>query len=126
MAIIKSKTPFNGYRANVLFVNGLGETNDQHLVNWFKDHGYEVEESSTKTIHPAIDRFVADETVKIEERDREIPLEEMTLDAIKEYAKEHGVGYVIGKTRDKEKLINNIRKNLTDKDGECDDRVDEN
>jgi hypothetical protein len=33
---------YNGISANVLFVNGVGETNIPHLINWFKEHGYTV------------------------------------------------------------------------------------
>lgn len=44
MAVIKTPMPFSGYRASVLFVNGVGETTDDYLISWFKDHGYIVED----------------------------------------------------------------------------------
>lgn len=45
MAIIKTKVPaFNGYRASVLFRNGVGQTNDTRLIEWFRTHGYTVED----------------------------------------------------------------------------------
>jgi len=35
---------YTGISAGVPFVNGVGETSDPHLINWFETHGYEVEE----------------------------------------------------------------------------------
>lgn len=40
---------YNGVSASVVFVNGIGETEDDYLLEWFKDHGYDVEEKQ-KTI----------------------------------------------------------------------------
>lgn len=45
MAVIKTKTPnFTGYRASVFFRNGVGSTDDTYLIEWFKSHGYDVED----------------------------------------------------------------------------------
>jgi hypothetical protein len=35
---------YNGISATVAFVNGVGETNIPHLVSWFQENGYIVEE----------------------------------------------------------------------------------
>lgn len=35
---------YTGVSASVFFVKGVGETENSHLINWFKDKGYEVEE----------------------------------------------------------------------------------
>lgn len=35
---------YTGVRASVPFVNGTGETDDPHLIEWFREHGYRVEE----------------------------------------------------------------------------------
>ncbi len=37
---------YTGISAGVPFVNGVGETEKPHLVEWFKVHGYEVEDDS--------------------------------------------------------------------------------
>lgn len=43
MAIIKTpNNQYNGESATVRFINGMGETNDENLIAWFKGHGYEV------------------------------------------------------------------------------------
>lgn len=36
---------YNGISAGVTFVNGVGETTDPYLLSWFKDKGYQVEET---------------------------------------------------------------------------------
>lgn len=35
---------YNGQSASLTFVNGVAETDDPHLIDWFKLHGYQVEE----------------------------------------------------------------------------------
>jgi hypothetical protein len=51
MAIIKSPNPkYNGVSASLTFVNGQAETDDEWLIQWFKERGYEViEEEKKKT-----------------------------------------------------------------------------
>lgn len=45
MAIIYAPNKdYNGATGPVQFVRGVGETNDAHLVAWFKSHGYQVAE----------------------------------------------------------------------------------
>lgn len=45
MAIIRTTAQsFNGYRASLLFRNGVAKTDDEYLIAWFKDHGYSVED----------------------------------------------------------------------------------
>lgn len=39
---------YNGISASVTFVNGVGETNNLRLIEWFKSHGYTVEEDAEK------------------------------------------------------------------------------
>lgn len=39
---------YTGISANVVFRNGVGETSDPHLIEWFKAKGYAVEEEMPK------------------------------------------------------------------------------
>ena len=41
---------YTGISASVPFCNGVGETDDPHLIEWFKDHGYEIEETETDEV----------------------------------------------------------------------------
>lgn len=43
---------YTGIRAGVPFVNGAGETDNPHLISWFRAHGYKVEETGQE-IAPA-------------------------------------------------------------------------
>lgn len=40
---------YTGISATVAFAKGTGETNDEHLIEWFREHGYKVEEVEKKT-----------------------------------------------------------------------------
>lgn len=44
MKIYSPNKDYTGVSASVPFCNGMGETEDPHLIKWFKDHGYKVEE----------------------------------------------------------------------------------
>ncbi len=93
MAIIRTKVPnFNGYRASVLFVNGVGRTNDSRLIEWFRSHGYTVETEVTPKVEPK----------------KPTALEDMTPDQLRTLAKARGV--VVGNTKDKEKLIDKLKE----------------
>lgn len=44
MAVIYAPNQeYTGISAGVPFTNGVGETDDPHLLEWFKTHGYGVE-----------------------------------------------------------------------------------
>lgn len=42
--ILAPNKEYTGVSASVSFVKGVGETDNKHLIQWFKEHGYEVEE----------------------------------------------------------------------------------
>lgn len=45
---MKVRTPnksYTGVSAGVEFCNGVGETDDMHLLDWFRQHGYDVDGS---------------------------------------------------------------------------------
>lgn len=46
--IIAPNKEYAGFSAGVLFEGGIGCTDDAHLIEWFKSHGYEVEEKAAK------------------------------------------------------------------------------
>lgn len=41
--VIAPNDQYTGLSASVMFVNGVGETNDEHLLRWFEEKGYTVE-----------------------------------------------------------------------------------
>lgn len=44
MKIYSPNKEYTGISASVPFCNGTGETDDPHLIEWFKEHGYTMEE----------------------------------------------------------------------------------
>lgn len=93
-----------GTWASVRFVNGVGETDNPRLIEWFKDHGYTLEKCE---ISPEIHlnnvlEEMADEVV-------EPKLEDMTPNELRQWATEHGYGSKIRNTRNKEKLLEILR-----------------
>ena len=98
----------NGVWCSVRFVNGIGETNDPHLINWFKDHGYnvesqKVERAATVTLEKEV------EDVGIAAQPDEPNFDDMTPNELREWMKANGYGSQIKNIRDKEKLLNIIR-----------------
>lgn len=43
---------YNGISAGVMFVNGVGETSDPHLIKWFQEKGYKVVEGAQEEEQP--------------------------------------------------------------------------
>lgn len=44
MKVYAPNRDYTGVSASVVFCNGVGETNDFRLLEWFRSHGYAVEE----------------------------------------------------------------------------------
>ena len=93
----------NGVHASVRFVNGVGETDNLHLIEWFRSHGYGVEEANL-VIEPQNDEVeVENDEVKT------VEFEDMTPNELRDWAKANGFGGQIKNIRNKEKLIEILR-----------------
>ena len=44
MKVYSPNKGYTGITASIPFCGGVGETEDPHLIQWFKEHGYQVEE----------------------------------------------------------------------------------
>mgnify|MGYP001032923861 FL=1 len=53
MKIFSPVKDYTGVSASVPFCDGAGETDDPHLIEWFKDHGYIAEETDAVTVDVA-------------------------------------------------------------------------
>lgn len=114
MKIYAPVKDFNGLRNNVRFVNGVGETDNPALLDWFRSHGYKVpmsEQTVVKVEQSADIGKIVDDTefVDINKLADEPNFEDMTPNELRDWAKANGLGGVIKNTRDKEKLLNLIR-----------------
>ena len=83
MKVFAPNKNYTGVSATVGFANGVGETDDEHLLKWFKRKGYRIE-GGAKT------------------------LETMTLEELKTYAKERNIE--LGKAATQEGIIKKIEE----------------
>lgn len=97
----------NGVHASVRFVNGVGETDNPHLIEWFRLHGYRVEDSNL-VIEPQNDQIEM-ENDEIKTDDETPNFEDMTPNELRDWAKANGFGGKIKNIRNKEKLIEILR-----------------
>ena len=95
----------NGIYASVMFVNSVGETNNPALIEWFKNHGYKVEENSTILYDAQTWEVGGNEAVEETEPD----FESMTPNDLRDWMKEHGYGSKIRNIKSKDKLLEIIR-----------------
>ena len=93
----------NGIWATVRFVNGVGETDDPRLIEWFRSHGYKVPLEEDKPT-PII--TVETPSDDIEAKDE---FETMSVDELRIWAKDHGLGGIVRNTKNKETLLEIIR-----------------
>ncbi len=93
-----------GTWASVRFVNGVGETDDPRLIQWFKSHGYTLEKCEVSHENPLenVLELIPTEVV-------EPTFEDMTPNELRQWAIEHGLGSKIRNTRNKEKLLEILR-----------------
>lgn len=82
--IICPNKQYTGVSASVAFANGVGQTNDPRLIEWFKSRGYAVEDAA------------------------DIPLDEMSVEQLKAYAKDKGID--IGKTTSYNAILKRIKE----------------
>lgn len=104
----------NGVWASVRFVNGVGETDNPRLIEWFKSHGYKVpieDDNANLVIEPKNDEITVenDEVEMMGYAEKKPNFDEMTPNELREWAKANGMGGVIKNIRNKEKLLELIR-----------------
>lgn len=112
----------NGVWASVRFVNGVGETDNPRLIEWFVKHGYSIEKSEKieldsieKSANLVIE--VPNDQIELENdedemmgyAEKEPNFDEMTPNELRDWAKANGFGGEIKNIRNKEKLIKILR-----------------
>ena len=94
-----------GVWCSVHFKNGVGETKNPHLIDWFRSHGYKVEGD----VEP-VKEVVKDEVeVPVDRVETEPDFESMNPNELREWMKANGLGSKIKNIRNKEKLIEIIK-----------------
>lgn len=95
----------NGVYASVMFKNSVGETNNPALIEWFKSHGYRVEESTKVQSEDILTKIV--EQV---ETQTEPDFKSMTPLELRDWMRENGYASEIKNIRNKEKLLEIMKK----------------
>ena len=96
----------NGIYASVVFVNGVGETDKPHLIQWFKNKGFKVEDQKVEPT-PAPPVQVIEEVEEVEETEPDF--DNMTPNELRDWMKANGLGMQMKNIRNKEKLLEIIR-----------------
>lgn len=65
--IIAPNKQYTGISASVYFYNGVGETTNEDLISWFKEHGYDVIEEDVASVEKNIDNMSVEELVRYAE-----------------------------------------------------------
>ena len=68
MTVYSPNKDYTGVSASVPFCGGVGETDDPYLLDWFRKHGYTVEEAEgVKVFEHEDEPEHAEESEKLEE-----------------------------------------------------------
>ena len=93
--IIAPNKKYNGTSASIPFINGVGETDNQNLIQWFKENGYTLEENVSFT-----------ENAPVNEKNSIPDLANMTADELIKFANNNG--FDIGKSTSKDSILKKI------------------
>lgn len=101
----------NGIYASVLFKNGVGETDEPYLIEWFKRNGYCVEdEICAENVTKPYETTENSDFVEIQtEKMVKVDFDSMTPNDLREWMRDNGYGSKIKNTRNKEKLLEILR-----------------
>ena len=103
----------NGVYASVRFVNGVGETDNPRLIEWFRNHGYvldgKVDELNFEKCETEHENDMEKCDVSHENASSEPDFEAMTPNELRDWMRENGYGSKIKNTRNKEKLLEILR-----------------
>lgn len=103
----------NGVYASVRFVNGVGETDNLTLIEWFKNHGYGLEDNYVKPVVNPVIEVVNDQIDEVKNENdvfnSEPNFEDMTPNDLRDWMRANGYASKIKNTRNKEKLLEILR-----------------
>ena len=97
----------NGIYASVMFTNSVGETNNPALIEWFRSHGYQIEQEPLSSL----EEIVLNQPTWTEETEPDF--EAMTPNDLRDWMITHGYGSKIRNIRNKAKLLE-ILKGVTE------------
>lgn len=63
--ILAPNKSYTGISAGVAFSNGVGETEDKSLIEWFYSHGYEIEKKNNDEKQASLEEMKKEDLVKL-------------------------------------------------------------
>ena len=93
-----------GVWCSVYFKNGVGETKNPHLIKWFRNHGYKVEDEKVDFVEK-----ISNDDVDVQAHEIEPNFEAMTSEELRAWMKSNGLGSKVKNIKNKEKLIEIIK-----------------
>ena len=93
----------NGVWCTVRFRNGVGETDNPHLIKWFKEHGYRVDDTKSHEVTQVVEEPTV-EPVEVPQNEKPY-FANMTPNELRDWMKANGLGREMKNIRNKEKLI---------------------
>ena len=87
-----------GVWCSVYFKDGVGETKNPHLIEWFRTHGYKIEGEVEK------------ESTDVVTESTEPNFEAMSVEELRAWMKSNGLGSKVKNIKNKEKLIEIIKE----------------
>ncbi len=102
MAIVRTPVKgLSGIWCNTLFRNGVGETDNPNALRYFREHGYTIEETGRRTV----ERTDSEPVSSVQKPD----FESMSVEELRLWMKENGLGGMVRNIQNKEKLLEIIR-----------------
>ena len=95
----------NGIYASVMFMNGVGETDDPVLIDWFRTHGYKIQlnDNEPLKVTSCPEKEVTTETNATPD------FEAMSSGELRDWMRSNGYGGQIKNTKNKDKLLDILR-----------------
>ena len=95
----------SGVWASVRFIDGVGECDNPRLLQWFKAHGYKLENDDGKVIEST----PGDQTFS---QKTGINVDLMTSEELRNFLIEKGLGNKVRSTRARDKLLKILEDNI--------------
>ncbi len=92
----------SGVWASVRFVNGVGETDNPRLLQWFQAHGYRLDTSDSRVVNQPVEDYKQRVGVNVDL---------MTDTELREWMISAGLGKQVKSTRDRNKLLKILDNN---------------
>ena len=127
MKIYSPVKDYTGVTAGVGFSNGVGETDSPHLIGWFKENGYKVEEDSELIYTPQTHASqISGQSINLANEIQEdkidsvnltpdpnsnpIPLEKLKIEDLKGIASEKGIA--LDGASKKDEIIEKLKEHV--------------